>query len=73
MIFLFKFKSLLTLFVHFMMYFSTFVQALLTASTYPVDPAAVYNGGYDSTNNIALRIGNGGAGQSGLIEGKLFQ
>jgi hypothetical protein len=55
-----------------MMYFSTFVQALLTAPTYAVDPAAIYNGGYNSTKNIALRIGNGGAGQSGLIEGKLF-
>lgn len=55
-----------------MMYFSTLVQAVLTASTYAIDPAAIYNGGYNSTNNIALRIGNGGAGQSGLIEGKFF-
>ncbi|KAJ5380344.1 uncharacterized protein N7496_002772 [Penicillium cataractarum] len=50
------------------MYFSTLVQALLTASTYAVDPAAVYNGGYNSAKYIVLRIGNGGAGQSGLIE-----
>ncbi|CEO60244.1 hypothetical protein PMG11_04881 [Penicillium brasilianum] len=50
------------------MNFSTFVQAVLTASTYAIDPAAIYNGGYNSTNNIVLRIGNGGAGQSGLIE-----
>ncbi|KAJ5679336.1 hypothetical protein N7462_007580 [Penicillium macrosclerotiorum] len=39
-----------------------------TVSTYTVEPAKVYNGGYNSSGNIQLRIGNGGAGQSGLIE-----
>jgi hypothetical protein len=34
-----------------------------------VDPAAVYDGGYGSDHPILLGIGNGGAGQSGLIEG----
>ncbi|KAL2817011.1 hypothetical protein BDW59DRAFT_182353 [Aspergillus cavernicola] len=33
-----------------------------------VEPAAVYNGGYGNTAQILLRIGNGAAGQSGLIE-----
>jgi len=32
-----------------------------------LDPAAVYNGGYSGATDIKLRIGNGGAGQSGLI------
>jgi len=35
-----------------------------------VDPAAVYDGGYGNDHPIFLGIGNGGAGQSGLIEGK---
>ncbi|KAJ5460279.1 uncharacterized protein N7458_001831 [Penicillium daleae] len=48
---------------------STFIQGLLLAApAYTVDPAAIYNGGYRSAKNVALRIGNGGAGQSGLIE-----
>jgi len=33
-----------------------------------IEPAAVYNGGYSNATEIQLRIGNGGAGQSGLIE-----
>jgi hypothetical protein len=35
------------------------------------EPAAIYDGGLgDGTNGtIALRIGNGGAGQSGLVKG----
>jgi hypothetical protein len=37
-----------------------------------VDPDAIYNGGYSVSNaSLLLRIGNGGAGQSGLIEGSL--
>jgi ABC-type tungstate transport system permease subunit len=32
-----------------------------------VDPAAVYDGGYGRKSPILLGIGNGGAGQSGLI------
>lgn len=55
------------------MHSSTFIQGLLLAApAYTVDPAAIYNGGYRSAKNVALRIGNGGAGQSGLIEGKYF-
>jgi hypothetical protein len=42
---------------------------MFSASVHAVEPAAIYNGGFNSTNTIALRIGNGGAGQSGLIEG----
>ncbi|ESK92494.1 extracellular tungstate binding [Moniliophthora roreri MCA 2997] len=30
-------------------------------------PQAVYNGGYEDAEDISLRIGNGGAGQSGLV------
>ncbi|KAJ5086553.1 hypothetical protein NUU61_007860 [Penicillium alfredii] len=42
---------------------------ILAASAYAVDPAAVYTAGHNSSsNNVQLRIGNGGAGQSGLIE-----
>ena len=36
-----------------------------------VDPDAIYDGGYTVSNGLLLRIGNGGAGQSGLIEGSL--
>lgn len=35
-----------------------------------ITPAAVYDGGYYGNNSpILLGIGNGGAGQSGLIKG----
>ena len=48
----------------------TFTTLTLAAVTLAVDPAAVYSGGFNSTSgNVRLRIGNGGAGQSGLIEG----
>ncbi|KKK14383.1 hypothetical protein P175DRAFT_0436178 [Aspergillus ochraceoroseus IBT 24754] len=40
----------------------------LAVSAFAVDPAAVYNGGYASAQSVKLRIGNGGAGQSGLIK-----
>ncbi|KAL2814507.1 hypothetical protein BDW59DRAFT_176439 [Aspergillus cavernicola] len=41
----------------------------LTAPTAAISPAAIYDGGYDSGNaSVQLRIGNGGAGQSGLIQ-----
>lgn len=34
-----------------------------------IEPAAVYDGGFNSTNSTTLlRIGNGGAGQSGLVK-----
>ncbi|KAK2799353.1 hypothetical protein FQN50_008512 [Emmonsiellopsis sp. PD_5] len=36
--------------------------------TASVDPAEVYNGGYPGNSDIKLRIGNGAAGQSGLIQ-----
>lgn len=50
--------------------FATFIQGLaLATSTYAVDPAAVYNGGFNSSKEVLLRVGNGGAGQSGLIGG----
>jgi hypothetical protein len=36
-----------------------------------IAPAAVYDGGYTSPDaQIQLRIGNGGAGQSGLVGGE---
>ncbi|KAJ5779390.1 hypothetical protein N7457_007110 [Penicillium paradoxum] len=47
----------------------TLIQGLaLATSAYAVDPAAIYSGGYNSSSQVLLRIGNGGAGQSGLIE-----
>ena len=46
------------------MYLATIVAA--------VGPDAIYDGGYNVQNaSLLLRIGNGGAGQSGLIEGSL--
>lgn len=40
------------------------------ASTIAIDPAAIYDGGLgDNSTQIRLRIGNGGAGQSGLVKG----
>ncbi|RAL14669.1 uncharacterized protein BO97DRAFT_432837 [Aspergillus homomorphus CBS 101889] len=50
------------------MFHSGLLLGALAASAVAVDPAAVYNGGYSSANNVKLRIGNGGAGQSGFIE-----
>ncbi|KAJ5169472.1 uncharacterized protein N7500_002255 [Penicillium coprophilum] len=48
--------------------FTALIQGLaLASSAYAVDPAAVYSGGYNSSSEVLLRIGNGGAGQSGLI------
>ncbi|KAM5344058.1 hypothetical protein ACJ41O_012595 [Fusarium nematophilum] len=43
---------------------------LLFGSCLAVEPTEVYSGGFDHKNNdtIKLRIGNGGAGQSGLIK-----
>ncbi|KAI1918551.1 hypothetical protein LOZ58_002459 [Ophidiomyces ophidiicola] len=36
---------------------------------FAVEPEAVYDGGYSSANSpVRLRIGNGGAGQSGLVK-----
>ena len=42
----------------------------LATTVIAVDPAAIYNGSYSGTDApILLRIGNGGAGQSGLVQG----
>lgn len=45
------------------------------ASGYAVDPAAIYDGGFGNGtgSKVELRIGNGGAGQSGLVKGKFLQ
>ncbi|KAI0117832.1 putative extracellular tungstate binding protein [Nemania sp. FL0031] len=44
------------------------VTALLAVSCSAQKPSAIYNGGFNATNAIIdLRIGNGGAGQSGLV------
>ncbi|KAI0518097.1 putative extracellular tungstate binding protein [Xylaria bambusicola] len=44
------------------------VAAALAVSCSAQSPDAVYNGGFNNTNGtIKLRIGNGGAGQSGLV------
>ena len=44
------------------------------AAALAVVPAAIYDGGFNSSegttnSSILLRIGNGGAGQSGLVKG----
>ncbi|KAK3936970.1 hypothetical protein QBC46DRAFT_320536 [Diplogelasinospora grovesii] len=48
------------------------LRALLAASlpclSAAVKPAAVYDGGYGNDSSVLLNIGNGGAGQSGLIK-----
>ena len=38
-----------------------------TAHSSPLTPQATYNGGYTTASTVRLRVGNGGAGQSGLI------
>lgn len=40
-----------------------------------VDPEEIYDGGFGASNStsILLKIGNGGAGQSGLVKGTLHQ
>jgi hypothetical protein len=44
----------------------------LAAVVAAVNPNAIYDGGYSVANaSLLLRIGNGGAGQSGLIESSL--
>lgn len=39
----------------------------VAASAFMVSAQATYNGGYTDAKQVRLRIGNGGAGQSGLI------
>ncbi|KAF2185667.1 extracellular solute-binding protein family 1 [Zopfia rhizophila CBS 207.26] len=42
---------------------------LITCTLAAIEPAAIYDGGLSSsTSPITLRIGNGGAGQSGLVK-----
>lgn len=38
-----------------------------SAQSSPLTPQKTYNGGYSSASTVRLRVGNGGAGQSGLI------
>ncbi|KLJ11864.1 hypothetical protein EMPG_12985 [Blastomyces silverae] len=38
-----------------------------TTAVYAAEPEEVYDGGYKENATISLRIGNGGAGQSGMI------
>jgi hypothetical protein len=47
--------------------------SLLVSNCFAVTPEAVYGGGFDHNKNdtIKLNIANGGAGQSGLIKGKV--
>ena len=48
-----------------------FSWAYLAVRCLAVDPAAVYDGdGVAKDAKIALKIGNGGAGQSGLVGGR---
>lgn len=48
--------------------------SFLVGSCLAVTPEAVYGGGFDHNKNdtIKLLIANGGAGQSGLIKGKIL-
>lgn len=44
--------------------------ALFLVGVLSVEPNAVYYGSSNSTNSVTLlRIGNGGAGQSGMVKG----
>ncbi|EOD50714.1 putative extracellular tungstate binding protein [Neofusicoccum parvum UCRNP2] len=48
-----------------------FAAAIVSAAAQDLTPNAIYYGDYNSTNSTTLlRIGNGGAGQSGLVKGK---
>jgi hypothetical protein len=48
--------------------------SFFTGLALAVEPSAIYNGGFNSTSSsnssILLRVGNGGAGQSGLVGGE---
>jgi len=50
------------------MLFTFVTLVLFYAFAGAVDPAAVYDGGVGGNATIKLRIGNGGAGQSGLVK-----
>lgn len=47
-----------------------FVAATVLQLCAAIDPAAIYDAGYGNGSSILLGIGNGDAGQSGLIEGR---
>jgi len=47
--------------------FSSIACLYLATSTAAVDPEVVYNGSFTGNQDIKLTIGNGGAGQSGLV------
>jgi hypothetical protein len=49
--------------------FSSIACLYLATSTAAVDPEVVYNGSFTGNQDIKLTIGNGGAGQSGLVGG----
>jgi hypothetical protein len=50
--------------------FAAIVALALAAPSSAIDPNAIYDGGIKGNNgSIQLAIGNGGAGQSGLIKG----
>lgn len=51
--------------------FGLFTAAIMSTAEEGLIPTAIYYGDYTSNNStILLRIGNGGAGQSGLVQGK---
>lgn len=47
---------------------SLLLAAVLAGFSIAVDPEEIYDGGYGNSS-ILLNIGNGGAGQSGLVKG----
>lgn len=54
--------------MHSRPFFLTIILGVASLSVSALTPVAVYNGGFNNTSSeIKLRIGNGGAGQSGLI------
>lgn len=51
--------------------FGLFTAAIMSTAADDLIPTAIYYGDYTSNNSTTLlRIGNGGAGQSGLVKGK---
>ena len=51
--------------------FTLFCWIYLVVHIIAVEPEAIYNGGLAKEDDpILLKIGNGGAGQSGLVKGK---
>jgi hypothetical protein len=47
--------------------------SILSVECLAQSPAAIYDGGYGNDSAIGLRIGNGGAGQSGLVRGQFAE